>query len=108
MMKKFNIVLVLLSLIYPTLVTAKTSDEVITGTYEYSSLTENIIKENTYTYKDEYFAKSSYIGNEELEILSIETSSASISKYGDDSVSSDNINKMLKSMNFSNIMTNNY
>ena len=108
MMKKFNIVLVLLSLIYPKLVTAKTSDEVITGTYEYSSLTENIIKENTYTYKDEYFAKSSYIGNEELEILSIETSSASISKYGDDSVSSDNINKMLKSMNFSNIMTNNY
>ena len=80
--------------------------DTIKDTYYYTSLDVDNL-EDTFIYSDEYFSKSSFIGNNDLEILSIQTSGASASSYINSSESY-NIVDMLNKMKFNNISTNKY
>ena len=67
-------------------VLAKTnnSEEIITGTYQYSAIEgNNKQNQNSFVYKDSDFTKSSYIGSKSLEILSIQVAASSLSYYGE-------------------------
>ena len=114
-MKK--IVLFILLLLFPTLVYAYSSDEIITDEYEYSSLEgDNKQLTNTFVYRDADFTRSSFKGSKSLEVLSIQVASASLSRWGlnEDPYEVDyrendyNIKNLLNKMKFNNIKSNTY
>lgn len=80
--------------------------DTIKDTYYYTSIDIDNL-EDKFIYSDEYFSKSSFIGNNDLEILSIQTAGASASSYKNDNEAY-NIIDMLKKMKFNNISTNKY
>ena len=89
----------------------------ITGTYHFTSNEEsNIQSEDKYTYRDDCFERSSFLGCSHLEILSAQVALASASWYGEEkdkyeidySQNSHNIVEMLNNMGFENVSTNKY
>lgn len=103
--------------LFPCLVYAYSSNEIITDEYEYSSLEgSNKQLTNTFVYRDADFTRSSYIGSKSLEVLSIQVASASLSRWGmnEDPYEVDykendyNIKSFLNKMNFNNIKSNTY
>ena len=114
------LIILVLNLVLPTIsVFAKSEDssEVITGNYQFSSDEgKNIQSKNTFEYRDDCFTRSSFLGCNHLEILSIQAASASVSYYGsevdkdeiDPSENSHNITEMLKEMKFEDVSTNKY
>ena len=112
-----RIVLFILLLLFPTLVYAYSSDEIITDEYEYSSLEGNNKQlTNTFVYRDADFTRSSFKGSKSLEVLSIQVASASLSRWGlnEDPYEVDykendyNIKILLNKMKFNNIKSNAY
>ena len=96
---------------------SKNSNEIITGTYQYSAIEgNNKQNQNTFLYKDSDFTKSSYVGSKSLEVLSIQVAGASLSWYGEnedkyeaDSSRNDyNIKNFLTDMKFNNVTSNKY
>ncbi|MCR4926734.1 MAG: hypothetical protein K5927_02050 [Lachnospiraceae bacterium] len=92
----------------PAVSFADDTPAVITGTYEFSSApyTDN------FTFREDCFMQSSYIGCSHLATLSSQVSLASGSNYGSDpnvmdiSKNADNILKMLTDMGFENVSCN--
>ena len=80
--------------------------DTIKDTYYYTSIDVNNLSD-TFIYSDEYFSNSSFIGNSNLEILSIQVAGASASCFENNSESY-NIIDMLTKMKFNNITTNKY
>ena len=87
MKKCFNVLLFfVLLVIVPITVFAekKNSDEIITGTYQFSAIEgSNKQLQNTFVYKDSDFTKSSFAGSKSLESLSIQVAASSLSWYGE-------------------------
>ena len=102
-MKKYLIFLICLLIIPFSNIYAY---DTIKDTYHYTSLDVDNI-EDTFIYSDEYFTKSSFIGNSDLEILSIQVAGASASCY-EENTEAYNIKDMLTKMKFNNISTNKY
>lgn len=114
------IIIMLSTLLLPTVkvfAQSNNSSAVIKGTYQFSSDEgKNIQSQNTFEYRDECFTRSSFLGCKELEMLSIQAASASVSYYGpeidkaeiDPSVGSHNITEMLNKMKFKDVSTNKY
>ena len=111
------LIIVLLLLVDVKAASNNNSKEIITGTYQYSAIEgNNKQNQNTFKYKDSDFTKSSFIGSQSLEILSIQVASASLSWYGEeldkyeiDSSHNDyNIKNFLEKMKFNNIESNKY
>lgn len=120
MKKCFNLLLLfILLVVVPITVIAenKNSDEIITGTYQFSAIEGNNKQlQNTFVYKDSDFTKSSFKGSKSLEILSIQTAASSLSWYGKDidkyeidfSQNDYNIKNFMNKMKFNNIESNKY
>lgn len=120
MKKLFKILLFTILLgIIPIQVLAdnKNSDEIITGTYQFSAIEGNNKQlQNTFIYKDSDFTISSFKGSKSLETLSIQVAGASLSWYGKDldkyeidvTENDYNIKDFLNKMEFKNIESNKY
>ena len=120
MKRSFKIFLIIVSLIIiPANVfgESKNSDEIITGTYQYSAIEGgNKQNSNTFLYKDSDFTKLSFLGSKSLEVLSIQAAGASLSWYGneldkyeiDTSQNDHNIKDLLNKMKFNDIESNKY
>ncbi len=119
MKKFFHVLFIMLLVISPITVLAesKNSDEIITGTYQFSAIEGNNKQlQNTFVYKDSDFTKSSFKGSKSLETLSIQLAGSSLSWYGkeidkyeiDFSQNDYNIKKFMSIMKFNNIESNKY
>ena len=93
------------------------SNAVISGEYQYSaSEGNNIQNRDTFIYRDDCFTRSSFLGCNHLETLSIQVASASISWYGEeeDSMELDatenahNLVQLLNNLEFEDVETNKY
>ena len=119
-MKKYCYVLFLMLLVIApinVLAQSKNSDEIITGTYQFSAIEgDNKQLQNTFVYKDSDFTKSSFKGSKSLETLSIQVAGSSLSWYGKDidkyeidcSQNDHNIKDFMNKMEFNNIESNKY
>ena len=119
MKKYYNLLLLMLLVIIPINVFSqmKNSDEIITGTYQFSAIEgSNKQLQNTFVYKDSDFTKSSFKGSKSLETLSIQVAASSLSWYGKDldkyeidfSENDYNVKDFLSKMKFNNIESNKY
>ena len=119
MKKYFKVLFIILLVIIPITVLAdsKNSEEIITGSYQFSAIEGNNKQlQNSFVYKDSDFTKSSFKGTKSLEILSIQVAGASLSWYGseldkyeiDFSQNDYNIKDFLNKMKFDNIESNKY
>ena len=89
----------------------------LTIKYNFTSNEEsNIQSEDQFTYRNDCFERSSFLGCSHLEILSAQVAEASASWYGtgidkhevDYSNNAHNITEMLENMGFENVTTNKY
>ncbi|MBQ7668948.1 MAG: S-layer homology domain-containing protein [Clostridia bacterium] len=120
MKSKFKIIsfiLILTLSLTPTLNAFAVSEEqgrLITGTYQYSAVDDSVRQnENTFLYIEDCFTRSSFLGCEHLEMLSIQAATASISRYTDYNETASNGNaknivNLLNKLEFNNIAKNTY
>ena len=104
------IIVLILSIIAPNVYA-------LTDNYNFTSNeNSNIQMEDQFTYRNDCFNRSSFLGCSHLEILSAQASEASASWYGENedkyevnySNNSHNIVRMLQNMGFENVATNKY
>lgn len=109
MIKKIIPIVIILVLLLSTIAP---SVYALTDIYNYTTNKENIKREDNFTFRNDCFTRSSYLGCSHLEILSAQVSEASASsnvkEENDVFKNGKNLTEMLKKMGFEDVSTNEY